>query len=468
MAPGRGLKLKTASGRVQKQSNARASPAKGKSASKAHAKPSEGRSIESESADDMMEDTDIDPDHDELQKMTNRFVSMVGKVETFAQVAAASQWMTSMQCTENDIRRFETFNAHAENVGLAAVWPEIIMYRSIGQISTYFLSGQVLRNGGWRGINALDELEISVVGWVRLASEGRLSEMEEFAGVEDGEGHYASHAERFKNFLIKYKNKNRFKVWNHDRMKMLRYKIYKVVHELDGEEEKPMAASGSRQTRLAGAMDAENAFREALDQNTEDSTIRSESIQDEPLSINPSRSSTFDPLYDATPQPGLPDTSAANEQTSNGPKSGALSDTNNARHAASSTDVSDKDDETDRASLVTRLKALEESLKEKNRVYEDAQAAAETARERYEFLDEEILGEVGHIFTEGGSVKEDWTAAVIRAQSRKFVKLSTVLAEELEKELVGPLMAEEEARKSIESTAGEILRLGEKLREAKS
>jgi len=61
------------------------------------------------------------------------------------------------------------------------------MYRAIGQISTYLLSGQSLRNGLHNFIT-LDELEISVVGWVRLSSKGRLSRMEEFAEIKDGEG----------------------------------------------------------------------------------------------------------------------------------------------------------------------------------------------------------------------------------------------------------------------------------------
>lgn len=122
MAPKRALVSKAVSGRVQKRPHARTSLAK--SISKRHAKSNKSRYIESE-ADDIMQDVDIDPDHDELQKMMNRLITMVGRVKTLEQVAADSQWMTSMQCTENDMRKFKTFNAHAENVGLSAIWPEI-------------------------------------------------------------------------------------------------------------------------------------------------------------------------------------------------------------------------------------------------------------------------------------------------------------------------------------------------------
>lgn len=176
----------------------------------------------------------------ELKKMMKRFAALVGKVETLDQVAAASQWMTSMQCTDEDIRKFKTFNAHAENVGIGKVWAEIIMYRLINQISTYLLSGQNIRHD----YAALDELEVSVAGWVRLGSEGRLGPLERFAEIEDGEGQYSSHAERFRTFLTKYKEKEKFKKWNYDRLKMLRYNIFKVIHEIDGQNERPMLPSG--------------------------------------------------------------------------------------------------------------------------------------------------------------------------------------------------------------------------------
>jgi hypothetical protein len=90
----------------------------------------------------------------------------------------------------------------------------------------------------------LDELEASVVGWVRLASEGRLSRLEEPAGVINGRERYGTNAERFKAFLLKYKAKHKFKTWNYDRMKMLRYKRYKVVHEDVGKEKSQVLQSG--------------------------------------------------------------------------------------------------------------------------------------------------------------------------------------------------------------------------------
>jgi hypothetical protein len=149
-----------------------------------------------QSAYEEMEDgtaVDIDativgePKTSAKQKMKLQFSKMVGQVETLEQVAAASQWMTSILSGPQDPLRFETFNAHMTKLGVEKILPDIIQYRMIGQISIYFLSGQRLRDGEQDGINALHELEISVCGWVRLASEGRLSRLEEFAEVENGE-----------------------------------------------------------------------------------------------------------------------------------------------------------------------------------------------------------------------------------------------------------------------------------------
>ncbi|KUJ17270.1 uncharacterized protein LY89DRAFT_684364 [Mollisia scopiformis] len=237
-------------GKVQKRTSHRGGP-----------KQARRGSVESESSDGTLRASNIEPGHEASRKMLKRFAAKVGKVVTLEQVAAASQWMTSMQCTENDLQKFATFNSHAEKIGLQKVWPEIIMYRSIGQISTYFLDGQRLRNGGQSDINALDELEISVVGWVRLASEGRLSRLEESAEIEDGEGQYSTQAERFKTFLTEFKHRGNFTVWNYDQMKMLRYMIYKVVHEPVGLEHTPRQSTGKIIARFRIIPFAYHSFR---------------------------------------------------------------------------------------------------------------------------------------------------------------------------------------------------------------
>lgn len=111
--------------------------------------------------------------------------------------------------------------------------------------------------------------------------------------------------------------------------------------------------------------------------------MRSESVPDARSSIAPSQSRAFDPLYDATPQPGPANQSASNLHAGNGLESGPFLGTRGARRAASSVSASDEDDDTDPASLATKLDVLEESIKGKNKAYQDAQAAAARAQEKY-------------------------------------------------------------------------------------
>jgi hypothetical protein len=251
------------------------------------------------------------------QRMKFQFSTMVGKAETLEQVAAASQWMTFMLCTPRDPLKFEIFNAHMEKIGLPKVWAEIIQYRMIGQISTYFLPGQSLRNGGQDDINALDELEISVCGWVRLASEGRLSRLEEFAEVEDGEGRYNSVAERFRAFMDAYKRRGNYEEWTYNRMKVLRYDIYKVVHELDAEDERPMLPSSEYIILFSAETSPFADF--ALARSTGDQPLRSRetghgfdegrSRDSEESSLSNNRGQrdtderTIEDIYNATPAP---------------------------------------------------------------------------------------------------------------------------------------------------------------------
>jgi len=112
----------------------------------------------------------------------------------------------------------------------------------IHQISTFFV-GRSLRDTD-KDIEALDELEILVCGWVFLASEGRLSRIEEFEEVEDGEEKYKSLADRLKGFMDKCMSKGGVDTWDFDNLTDLNYDIWKVVHEVDELDERSMGLSG--------------------------------------------------------------------------------------------------------------------------------------------------------------------------------------------------------------------------------
>jgi hypothetical protein len=147
--------------------------------------------------------------------------------------------------------------------------------------------------------------------------------MEESAEIESG-GQYGSNAERFKEFLMKYKAQQKFKKWTYDRMKMLRFKIYKVVHELDGQEQRPMLPSSKpllssqdrvllrnildpRQSRVSEAMEAEAAFQQTFKRSPSHDSIKSEEeeegSQNGRAALNASRAGTSDSFYEASPPP---------------------------------------------------------------------------------------------------------------------------------------------------------------------
>lgn len=146
-----------------------------------------------------------------------------------------------------DRLRYECFNKHATKIGLHGVWPEIIIYRSTGQVHSYFLHGQSLRGG--KGVvadfDALDELEVLVVGWLRLAAEDKLSDLEEQLGIKIEQQEFESLGEWLKLIMQAHKESRGFQSWTYEELNMLRYEIYQLVEE-NGTlpRESPAASNG--------------------------------------------------------------------------------------------------------------------------------------------------------------------------------------------------------------------------------
>lgn len=213
--------------------------------------PSGSAGAADDEGDVVMQD---DSNEDLLKRDAKLFAAQAGKMQSLEQVRFASRWMTSRRVTvgdesskAEDERKFAVLNAHVEKIGLQKAWPEIIMYRQLGQISTYYISGQSLRGSSrWEPsknrdrINALDELEISAVGWSKVAArEGGLSSIERLAGVENG-GTYRSPAVRLKAFMAKYKALHVFTEWNWNHMVNVRWSIYEIVEEIEGERQQEL------------------------------------------------------------------------------------------------------------------------------------------------------------------------------------------------------------------------------------
>jgi hypothetical protein len=75
-----------------------------------------------EPPDSASESSDSDADDPTLQQMKKQFAAMVKEMETLEQVVAASQWMASMQITENDRRKFTAFDKCAKKLDERKVW----------------------------------------------------------------------------------------------------------------------------------------------------------------------------------------------------------------------------------------------------------------------------------------------------------------------------------------------------------
>ncbi|KAH6721882.1 hypothetical protein BKA61DRAFT_591446 [Leptodontidium sp. MPI-SDFR-AT-0119] len=363
--------------------------------------------------DPSSDDSEPSPTTEERKKTLLRLVATVGKLETLDQVAAASHYMTSMGCTKKDLVKFECFNIHVTKVGVSKVWPEIIMYRSTGQISTYFLDGQNLRGSRGRtaDLTALDELEVCVVGWVRLASEGRLSHLEQRLGFEVGEEVFDSHAARFRAFLRARKSSKGFASWNYDEMKRLRYEIYRVV-----EHNRPLA-----------------------DEQMVPSANRSNGITQEEAGPYSAPSSSFIRQSDS-PSPS--------SNTSDNPE--------NSENMSKSIDSEQLQD---------LYEELEQSVSAKRRAFAEAQANADGARAAHETAADwnSILNLLQRVVVDARQNNEEWTVDSARALAQSFSAIGAMASESVEDGLVAPLAAQDEAEKDLEIAERELAAFSRRL-----
>ncbi|KAG4430016.1 hypothetical protein IFR05_014499 [Cadophora sp. M221] len=360
------------------------------------------------------EDSEPTPTTGDREKTLLRLAAAVGKVEILDQVKAASHYMTSVGCTKKDMVKFECFNIHATKVGLEKVWPEIVMYRSIGQISTYFLDGQKLRGsrGSAADLIALDESQISVVGWVRLASEGRLSQLEQRLGVEVGERPFDSHAARFRAFVRARKSSEGFKIWNADEVKRLRYEIYGVVGHSPPLADEPMVPSANTSNEI---------------------------VQHEEEHISAPSFSTTRQCARPSPSPHTSDDSETQENESN----------NN----------------TDSEQFPDVYEELEKSVNVKRRTLAEAKDRANVARATHETAAdwESILNLLQSEVVNARQDNKEWTVDSARALAQRFSTLGEMVCESVEDGLVAPLVAQDEAEKDLEIAESQLAALNRML-----
>ncbi|KAL2073109.1 hypothetical protein VTL71DRAFT_10433 [Oculimacula yallundae] len=357
--------------------------------------------------DGSSEENNYNPGSKSGKELCSTLASLVGNIESLDQVSAASHWLTSLGCSKEDSQRFACFQQYATKLGVSKVWPDIIMYRSTGQITTYFLDGQRLRGGKGRAadLEALDDLEIIAVGWTRLSAEGRLSRLEQRLGYEDGEGRYESHAARLRAFLRARKASEGFQRWNADEMKLTRYEIYQAFEEDEIEGVESEASSVSKPDHQTGAdKSSDEAFLPVLIGQQSDVPLRSGTSKE------PARNGSI---------------------------------------PSDSSNEGDTNPQENNRDVYERLKT---SVLIKKKALEEAKANAKAARTAHESVTDwnEILRVLQSVVKDAREENEEWTVESARALAQGFAQLGPLASDSVEQGLVEPLAVLDKAEKELE------------------
>ncbi|KAK0100756.1 hypothetical protein ONS95_007206 [Cadophora gregata] len=79
------------------------------------------------------------------------------------------------ECTSFDIKQYMVASP-GNSVAIRKIWPELVIFNATGSIS-YEIIGQSLVSWGPTGINGLEEFELIVLGWMKLAELHQLSRL---------------------------------------------------------------------------------------------------------------------------------------------------------------------------------------------------------------------------------------------------------------------------------------------------
>jgi len=163
---------------------------------------------------------------------------MIGEMKTADEVKAISHFLTELLCTERDNFKYiawREYHAKLPDEGSAG-WHNIIMYRVIGKTASFFVDEDEVNEWADR---TLDELEVITTGWMRMAFEGRLSELEnpedDDSVLEEDMGPVGGRTDaaaiRLKMHMETFKKQHGFEKWTYDSMKELRYEIFRALYK---------------------------------------------------------------------------------------------------------------------------------------------------------------------------------------------------------------------------------------------
>jgi len=142
---------------------------------------------------------------------------MIGEIKTADEVQRISRFLTGLLSTEKDDFKYIAwceYQSELPDEG-AAGWHDIIMYCVIGKTASFFVDEDEVNE--WE-VWTLDELEVITTGWMRMAFEGRLSELEnpedEGSVFKEDMGHVGRRTDaaalRLKTHMESFKEQQRF------------------------------------------------------------------------------------------------------------------------------------------------------------------------------------------------------------------------------------------------------------------
>ncbi|PVH83853.1 hypothetical protein DL98DRAFT_529143 [Cadophora sp. DSE1049] len=141
-------------------------------------------------------------------------------------IANSTRELAYAECTSVDFKQY-MLASPGDSAAIRRIWPELVIFNATGSIS-YEIIGQSLVEWGPNGIDGLEEFELIVLGWMRLAEIQQLSRLDRL--VE----HKNEDPTHLLPFLQVRGVKLNARFWTPKGLKKLREDIWEVI---DGGEE---------------------------------------------------------------------------------------------------------------------------------------------------------------------------------------------------------------------------------------
>lgn len=161
----------------------------------------------------------------ELHIEMERIAQLVGDIISPEEVAAASKYSAAILNSRDDRIKEQALEIYIDrNCDWGKTWAEIMMYRSIGKSSAFFIPSRDLDTAH------VEELGHAVGFWVALAGRGILANLAQQLDIQG-----ATLAEQLRGFMMDHKLRGGIQEWTKENLNVMRWEIYQLLHE--GEED---------------------------------------------------------------------------------------------------------------------------------------------------------------------------------------------------------------------------------------